>query len=120
FGDHFRRLPPSQRDTADPEHEYCVRCWEILYQQCTVCASAAGGRRQRIGRSRCGYRAGAGAQPCGSALCLEHQVQWKIWGAERRGVVLCPQHGATLATAPAEELVATVLWARRTPDRGGR
>jgi len=109
FGEHVHYYHPN-----DPTVDYCRRCYQILFEQC----SAPG--CHHLGKSKCAYQTREMEEPCGKPLCAKHSYQWKIWGPHNRGVTLCEHHKRLLGATDPADLLFMMLTARAPYARRGR
>jgi len=86
FGEHFYKLHPSKLDI-----DYCINCYQILFGECVVCIEKDLPRPD-LGKIRCAYKTQRMKRSCNNRLCWEHTFQWKIWGPNKHGLPLCPDH----------------------------
>lgn len=99
----------------DPSRCYCLACYEALFPRCAVTPCP------QLGTFTCDFVVSSTHQPCGQRVCPEHARQWKIYGPEREGLMLCPTH-RNLTTLSPEALIyqlaaGTLLRNRRMPPQ---
>jgi hypothetical protein len=111
FGTHQQKAHP-----RDPETSYCANCHWVLFGRCQPCAEL---RKQRLGRSKCGFFRRDTGERCALPLCWEHSQQWRAWGQDNRGIPLCPEHVKALATVDLESILLSLLTTKPPiSDRG--
>jgi len=113
FGEHN-----SRKHLHDDEIEYCLRCYRRLFENCVPCQQAG---RRRLGKSKCGFQSLGADAPCETPLCWTDSVQWRVWGANNRGISLCPFHVPHISRGDVADLLFTLLAARPplVPVRSG-
>jgi hypothetical protein len=86
--------------------DYCETCYQNLFSLCSVCSKQ---HKSTLGKSRCAFRMRTVEKACGLQLCWEHSFQWKIWGPNNRGLVLCAQHKQRLGNSDLTDLLFMML-----------
>lgn len=112
FGEHVIRQNPHDLDT-----DYCLFCYRILFERCSVCESLGD---FRLGKSKCAYHTREMENACSKPLCWAHSYQWKIWGPHNRGVTLCERHKQILGSTDPADLLFMMLTARPPYIRRGK
>lgn len=117
---------------GDPDVGYCLDCFAQVFPACSApgCAntgnitcefvtaaglSAAGS--SAAGTSAAGTSA-AGSGACGRGSCAGHAKRWQVFGPQRRGLGLCPDHGARLSGLSRDQIVFQIV--AGTAGRTGR
>lgn len=111
YGEHVHYSHPQNQDI-----DYCKRCYDRLFHHCSVCKKQG---KVRLGKLRCAFKTCNAASSCGESRCWEHSFQWKIWGPESAGVILCEQHGQLLGKADPTALLFTMLSAKPPQRKQG-
>jgi hypothetical protein len=111
YGEHVHFSHPHNKDV-----DYCDRCYDRLFRPCGICEKQ--GTKVSLGKLRCAFRIRNSKNECGEARCWDHSFQWKIWGPNFPGLVLCEQHKQYLENAHPADLLFTLLSAR--PPRATR
>lgn len=102
FGTHFHLSHPHEA-MAD----LCQDCHLRLFEPCADCMFG----KPRTGKSRCIFRSGTDAKACGKPLCVQHSLQWRVWGSHNRGLTLCRTHQMALAQTGVVERLYMILTA---------
>jgi len=102
YGEHVHLLHPHNKDI-----DYCNRCYDRLFRPCGICETQ--GTKVSLGKLRCAFRTGNSKDVCGEARCWDHSFQWKIWGPNFPGVILCERHKQYLENAHPADLLFTIL-----------
>lgn len=84
------------RHPGDPEVSYCRDCHARLFPPCVGDA----GHCRGIGRYSCEHVDENGVQACGNRICPKHAGTWQIFGPDKEGIYLCPQHRDALRGDP--------------------
>ena len=86
--------------------DYCAYCYQDLFGLCSVCSTQ---HKSVLGKSHCAFRTRTVEKTCNLQLCWEHSFQWKIWGPNNRGLVLCNQHKQRLENTDPADLLFMML-----------
>jgi hypothetical protein len=105
YGQHVHYFHPRNKDV-----DYCNRCFDRLFRPCGLCETQ--GKKDSLGKLRCTFRTRNSKEVCGEARCWDHSFQWKIWGPNFTGVILCERHKQYLEKAEPADLLFTILSSR--------
>lgn len=97
---------------GDPDVGYCLDCYAQVFPACSAPGCA------NTGNIACEFVTSAASGGCGRGSCAGHAKRWQVFGPQRRGLGLCPDHGARLRNLSRDEIVFQIV--AGTAGRTGR
>jgi hypothetical protein len=103
----------------DADHWYCPQCYEQVFPACSVHACPD------TGTARCEFIDRYTGKNCNKPICNRHVNRWQIYGPQKLGAALCPEH-ARVKTLTEDEILYQMVaitarrrskQPRRRPDR---
>lgn len=70
----------------DPDHWYCRKCYALEFPSCYVQSC------NDTGTTRCEFVDRYTGKSCDQSVCSKHVRRWQIYGPQKLGVALCPDH----------------------------
>lgn len=103
WSDRYRIQHPS-----DPDHWYCPDCYALVFPSCSVPACSD------TGTARCEFINRETGKSCDKSICNRHVNRWQIYGPQKLGAALCPDHARVKSLSEDEILYQMVaITARR-------
>lgn len=70
----------------DPDHWYCPQCYTQVFPSCSVYSCSD------TGTARCEFIDRYTGKSCDKSICNKHVNRWQIYGPQKLGAALCPDH----------------------------
>lgn len=82
----------------DPDHWYCQQCYAQEFPSCSVHPC------KDTGIARCEFIDRYNGTSCDKSICNKHVNRWQIYGPQKLGAALCPEH-ARVKTLSEDEIL---------------
>jgi hypothetical protein len=93
-----------RRHPGDDLTSYCEACYDQRFPACSTAGCSS------TGSLACEFTgSGAGSGACGTRVCPRHGFRWQVYGPQKRGLVLCPEHHRRLPALSPEDLVLQII-----------